>query len=106
MACLSCRRLAPERTNTPRTRRATMRMRKGTSMMLRQHPLPSDGQASPPVPPAAREAIVRSRFHPPGLLALGLALVALLLPGQAAAHVNVEVGDGQYGMELGFRDEP
>src|SRR5215216_4654910 len=107
MACLSCRRPVLERTNTPRTRRATTRMRKETSMMTpRQHPLPRDGQALPPVLPAARDAIARSRFRFLGLLVLGLILTALLLPAQAAAHVNVEVGDGRYVMELGFRDEP
>ena len=83
-----------------------MRRRKGTCMMLRQHPLPRDGQALPPVPPAARDAIARSRLQHPGLLALGLTLAWLIAPIPAAAHVNVDVGDGQYVMELGFRDEP
>src|SRR5215204_1203612 len=107
MACLSCRQPVLERTNTPRTRRATTRMRKETSMMTpRQHPLPRDGQALPPVPPAARDAIARSRLQHPRLLALGLALASLIAPIPAAAHVNVDVGDGQYVMELGFRDEP
>ena len=74
--------------------------------MLRQHPLPRGGQALPPVTMAVRDAIVGSRFRFLGLLVLGLILTALLLPAQAAAHVNVEVGDGRYVMELGFRDEP
>src|SRR5215210_6164025 len=106
MACLSCRRPAPERTNTPRTRRATTRMRKETSMMLRQHRLPEGSRALPPVPMAARDAIVKTRFRFPMLLALVLALAALIAPTPAEAHVNVDVGDGQYVMELGFRDEP
>lgn len=37
-----------------------------------------------------------------------LLFVSLLtaLVGSAAAHVDVDVGDGQYVMEVGFRDEP
>jgi hypothetical protein len=36
------------------------------------------------------------------LAALALALV----PGVVFAHVDIDVGEGQYVMELGFRDEP
>src|SRR5215204_6864870 len=106
MACQSCRRPAPERTNTPRTRRATTSMRKETSMMLRQHPLPRLGQTLSPVLTHARDAIVNVRFRDSGLLALILVLVMLIAPTPAGAHVNVDVGDGQYVVELGFRDEP
>ena len=35
-----------------------------------------------------------------------LALALLIAPFSAAAHVDVDVGDGQYVMEIGFRDEP
>ncbi|MCA9879828.1 MAG: hypothetical protein KC442_18670 [Thermomicrobiales bacterium] len=41
--------------------------------------------------------------------AIALLLAACLLPwlaGTAAAHVDVDVADGQYVMEVGFRDEP
>src|SRR5215210_1665768 len=106
MACQSCRRPAPERTNTPRTMRDTTRMRKETSMMLRQHRLPEGSRALPPVPMAARDAIVKTRFRFVMLLAPVLALAALIAPTPAEAHINVDVGDGQYVMELGFRDEP
>ena len=75
-------------------------------MMLRQHPRPKDGQARPPVPTAARDAIVSSRLRSPRLLVLGLVLAASVVPTQTTAHVTVDVGDGQYVMELGFRDEP
>jgi hypothetical protein len=81
-------------------------MRKETSMKPRQHQLPRDGQALSSVPTAARDAIVSSRFRYPRLLVLSLVLATLLVPAQAAAHVNIDVGDGQYVMELGFRDEP
>src|SRR5215210_7868167 len=100
MACLSWRRPALERTNTPRTRRAIMRMRKGTSMTLRQHPLPRGRDALPPAPTTARDAIVSCRFRDSGLLALGVILVMLIVSPPAGAHVNVDVGDGQYVMEL------
>ena len=75
-------------------------------MMLPQHRLPEGSRALPPVPMAARDAIVKTRFRFPMLLALVLALAALIAPTPAEAHVNVDVGDGQYVMELGFRDEP
>ena len=75
-------------------------------MKPRQHQLPRDGQALSSVPTAARDAIVSSRFRYPRLLVLSLVLATLLVPAQAAAHVNIDVGDGQYVMELGFRDEP
>ncbi len=38
-------------------------------------------------------------------LTLMLVLLSLNAPG-ASAHVEVDVGDGQYMMEIGFRDEP
>ena len=38
-------------------------------------------------------------------LALGLLLFGLSAR-DASAHVDVDVGDGQYVMEIGFRDEP
>lgn len=41
------------------------------------------------------------------LLLLGVALTtALVAPPNALAHVEIDVGDGQYVMEVGFRDEP
>jgi hypothetical protein len=42
------------------------------------------------------------------LITLGVALSFLLLclPGAVLAHVDIDVGDGQYVMEVGFRDEP
>jgi hypothetical protein len=42
------------------------------------------------------------------LLALGVApaFLLLFLPDAALAHVDIDVGDGQYVMEVGFRDEP
>lgn len=33
-------------------------------------------------------------------------LLALTLPGTALAHASIDVGDGRYVLELGFRDEP
>lgn len=39
-------------------------------------------------------------------LAAGLTLAAISAPGTALAHVDIDVGDGQYVMEVGFRDEP
>ena len=75
-------------------------------MMLRQHPLPRLGQTLSPVLTHARDAIVNVRFRDSGLLALILVLVMLIAPTPAGAHVNVDVGDGQYVVELGFRDEP
>lgn len=41
-----------------------------------------------------------------GMMVTGAALAALVTPLIAEAHVSVDVGDGQYVMELGFRDEP
>ena len=38
-------------------------------------------------------------------LGIGLALAAGATAG-ALAHVEIDVGDGQYVMEVGFRDEP
>ena len=53
---------------------------------------------------------------PPGLswfrrgvqMALGVITVLILFsfPGSALAHVDIDVGDGRYVMEIGFRDEP
>ena len=42
------------------------------------------------------------------LLLAAIALAALMVSGAAPAlaHVDVDVGDGQYVMEIGFRDEP
>jgi hypothetical protein len=40
------------------------------------------------------------------IAALSVAMAALSLPRTAVAHVDIDVGDGQYVMELGFRDEP
>ncbi|MBW3633647.1 MAG: hypothetical protein KY456_11545 [Chloroflexi bacterium] len=37
---------------------------------------------------------------------LALAFLLLCLPGMVLAHVDIDVGDGQYVMEVGFRDEP
>ncbi len=38
--------------------------------------------------------------------AIALAFLLLSLPGTALAHVDIDVGDGRYVMEVGFRDEP
>jgi len=38
-------------------------------------------------------------------VALGLTLLLLHAPA-ASAHIDVDVGDGRYVMEIGFRDEP
>ena len=50
----------------------------------------------------------KSLFARSTLLVLGVAPVFLLLclPGAALAHVDIDVGDGRYVMEVGFRDEP
>jgi hypothetical protein len=54
-----------------------------------------------------RQRLPRRSDELPSLaLAVGLALLIALLPGTAAAHVDIDVGDGQYVMEVGFRDEP
>lgn len=37
---------------------------------------------------------------------VALALMLSLIPGVVLAHVDIDVGDGQYVMEVGFRDEP
>ena len=43
----------------------------------------------------------------PGLDARGIGMALLAaMPGAALAHVEIDVGDGQYVMEVGFRDEP
>ena len=49
-----------------------------------------------------------SRFARRALITLGVAPVFMLLclPGVVLAHVDIDVGDGQYVMEVGFRDEP
>lgn len=41
-----------------------------------------------------------------GFAILLFASLLTALVGSAAAHVDVDVGDGQYVMEVGFRDEP
>jgi hypothetical protein len=41
-----------------------------------------------------------------GIAFLLFASLLTALAGSAAAHVDVDVGDGQYVMEVGFRDEP
>jgi hypothetical protein len=40
------------------------------------------------------------------LAVLGGVLTFLVAAGAAQAHVDIDVGDGQYIMEVGFRDEP
>jgi hypothetical protein len=35
-----------------------------------------------------------------------MAIAAAVMPGSVMAHVEIDVGDGQYVMEVGFRDEP
>jgi hypothetical protein len=37
---------------------------------------------------------------------VGLAFAVAIMPGSALAHVEIDVGDGKYVMEVGFRDEP
>jgi hypothetical protein len=37
---------------------------------------------------------------------VGLALAAAVMPRTTLAHVEIDVGDGQYVMEVGFGDEP
>ena len=37
---------------------------------------------------------------------VGMAFAAAVMPGSVMAHVEIDVGDGQYVMEVGFRDEP
>ena len=37
---------------------------------------------------------------------VGMAIAAAVIPGSVMAHVEIDVGDGQYVMEVGFRDEP
>src|SRR5918996_2286630 len=37
---------------------------------------------------------------------VGMAFAAAVMPGSVMAHVEIDVGDGQYVMEGGFRDEP
>jgi hypothetical protein len=48
------------------------------------------------------------RMHRSVLTAFAVALVLMLsvMPGATLAHVDIDVGDGQYVMEVGFRDEP
>jgi hypothetical protein len=40
------------------------------------------------------------------ILAIGLSAGLLATTGTTTAHVDIDVGDGQYVMEVGFRDEP
>jgi hypothetical protein len=35
-----------------------------------------------------------------------MALAVAVMPGAALAHTEIDVGDGKYVMEVGFRDEP
>src|SRR5262245_35659156 len=44
--------------------------------------------------------------NPFGVAALAVLLVTLATPGLAMAHATIDVGDGRYVMEVGFRDEP
>jgi hypothetical protein len=46
-----------------------------------------------------------TRLRPAGLAILGVTLLMLNAPA-ASAHVDVDVGDGRYVLEIGFRDEP
>lgn len=46
------------------------------------------------------------RLRRNGFAFLLVASLLTALVGAAAAHVDVDVGDGQYVMEVGFRDEP
>jgi hypothetical protein len=46
------------------------------------------------------------RLRRNGFAFLLFASLLTVLSGPAAAHVDVDVGDGQYVMEVGFRDEP
>ncbi|MGH2616797.1 MAG: hypothetical protein ACRDJC_16300 [Thermomicrobiales bacterium] len=54
---------------------------------------------------------VRTLARVPALLrrltvGAGLGLAVFVLSGPVLAHVEIDVGDGQYVMEVGFRDEP
>ena len=42
----------------------------------------------------------------PFTLAVALALMLIAIPEVGLAHVDIDVGDGRYVMEVGFRDEP
>lgn len=55
-----------------------------------------------PAPLAPSRVPCRAR----AAIGVGLALVVVAVPGVALAHVDIDVGDGQYVMEVGFRDEP
>ncbi|MDQ2655094.1 MAG: hypothetical protein M3Z20_18845 [Chloroflexota bacterium] len=46
------------------------------------------------------------RLRRNGFAFLLFASLLTALGGSAAAHVDIDVGDGQYVMEVGFRDEP
>jgi hypothetical protein len=50
----------------------------------------------------------RLQMHNPALttFVVALALMLSVAPGSTLAHVDIDVGDGQYVMEVGFRDEP
>ena len=52
-----------------------------------------------------RPRLPRTSLRPAGLVALGMTLLMLNAPA-ASAHIDVDVGDGRYVMEIGFRDEP
>ena len=49
-----------------------------------------------------------TRFARGAVMTLGIVLALMLFvpPGATLAHVDIDVGDGQYVMEVGFRDEP
>src|SRR5215218_4341841 len=55
---------------------------------------------------ALRIAMTRAARRVLVFSGVGLALAVAVLPGGALAHVEIDVGDGQYVMEVGFRDEP
>src|SRR5215213_6265008 len=40
------------------------------------------------------------------LVFVGVGLAVAVMPGAAMAHVEIDVGNGKYVMEVGFRDEP
>lgn len=72
-------------------------------MMPLPRQLPDRGQVAQP-----RRAVWRPQPHL-FLLPIGIVVAGLIVSlgfDSASAHVEVDVGDGQYVMEIGFRDEP